>query len=445
MRFFFISVIVIIGSSIVQGQPKLRQSIGVNSLPQDADSICQLGMYSPDPTNAGLKVGDTAYDFTLYDASGNPTTLSAILSLGKPVLLIDGSYTCGIFRNSIPAINDVASTFGQYVTTLLIYTAEAHPTIDPSPYPNPQDWIADSLNRQEHVLYRQPKTYGERKSIASDLISAHWINAPILFDAPCNQWLLMYGPAANIAYLIDEQGIIRFKEPWFNAGRQPTANDIQELLSNDYQSNKSDTGVISFQYLTQDTVYSTTNKTVTLGGKLINSTGADAIVQIERHNEKMPKDWQTAICTDICLSANIDTTFVQIPAHSTQDMTIYFYVGATSGTGDVLVHFGNENILSNSYEITLTCVANAVQSVSIQQNVSTPQIFIVPNPVFEKWSVKGATNYSAIRICDILGRIVYSATAANEYTSQVLAQGVYRVQLLSATNEVVAETTLIKR
>ena len=446
MRLFVIIVLVIFAPSLGSGQPKLRQSIGVNSLPRDSESICPLGSYSTDPTNVGLSVGDTAFDFTLYDVSGNPTSLSEILSRGKPVMLVDGSYTCGIFRSYISSINDIVSMYGQRITTLLIYTAEAHPNIDPSLYPGPEEAAADSANRAAHILYRQPKNYAERKSIARDMQNATFINAPILLDAPCNQWFLTYGPAPNIAYIIDTHGIIRYKEPWFNYAGLLAWNDIDALLNNTAASEEADTGIVSFRITTNDTIYTTTGRTVALGGLLVNQTDEDAIILIDRSTgPNMPEGWETSICTNVCLNSYIDSSVVTVAAHSTQDVTIYFYVGAAPGTGSVFLHLANKNVSSNTFDVSLACVASAESDVRSAQNLSRSLITIVPNPVSSLWSIYGANTYTAIRIYDMLGRIVFNSNAAGDYPSSSLAQGIYRVQLLSPANVVVGETTLVKQ
>jgi hypothetical protein len=445
-KFFLFAAFSVVLISEVSAQPKLRQNIGVDGLPNDTDSICPLaGKYSMDFYNAGIHLGDTAYDFTLYDADGHPTSLSGVLSKGKPVMLISGSYTCPIFRSNVPSINSVVGAYGKYINTYIIYTAEAHPFIDPCPYDtDPQ--ISNEMNRADSIFYRQPKTYGDRKSIEYAMSKALTINAPIIFDAPCNQWLLNYGPAPNIAYLIDAQGIVRYKEPWFNLNGSFAADDINELLSIDTASDRADTGSITFQLTSNDTIFTTPGKTVVLSGLLVNSSDAAAIVHLKRHNStKMPAGWETAICTNVCLSPNEDTAIVRVPAHSTQTVSIYFYVGTDTGTGRVYLHFTDENILSDSSKIRLVCIATATEGVSSGQTVSKPQVTIVPNPAARNWTLRSDIRYSSVRIYDMLGRIISESAATNEYSAQTLACGVYRVQLLSSSKAVLGETTLVRQ
>lgn len=443
-RLLIVASISLILTSGGSAQPKLRQSFGVNSLPKDNDRICPIGTFSLDFSNVGLRVNDTAYDFTLYDAAGNPTSLSDVLSKGKPVLLISGSFTCPVFRNNARTINNVFFTYGKYISTYVIYTLEAHPIIDPSPY-GANNIVADQTNEHDNVLYRQPQTYADRKSVEHDMSTRLMINAPVLLDAPCNQWMLNYGPAPNIAYLIDVQGIVRYKEPWLNLNGASITNDIDQLLSKDTIVDKADTGLVTFELTTNDTIYTTPGKTVSLAGKLVNSSEAAALVHLLRHNSsKMPAGWSTAMCTDICLSPEEDKTTVRVPGHSSKDVTVYFYVGKTSGTGRVYIHFSNQNVLSDSSKIRLVCIATSGEDVRSSQ-IASKTITIVPNPATEKWSVRSDMNYSSVRIYDMLGRIVSEAAAANEYRSQTLARGVYRLQLLSSSNTILAETTLVKQ
>ncbi|MDP4231592.1 MAG: redoxin domain-containing protein [Bacteroidota bacterium] len=446
MRSFLISIVVLFtATGIGWGQPILRHSIGVDALPQDSESICPLGVYSTDFINAGLYPGDTAFDFTLYDQSGKPTSLSEILASGKPVLLVSGSFTCPVFRNNIQTINSVVSSYGDVLNVYVIYTAEAHPVIDTSPFGD--EFInVEQANEFDSVLYRQPKTYGARRSIERDLIRRRTINAPILIDGPCNQWFKTYGPAPNIAYLIDAQGIVRSKEPWLNIQGYSIDNDIHELLTNQRSDDAADTGIVTFELTTKDTIYTKPGKIVSLNGKLVNNSDAGAIIHLRRHNSsKMPEGWQTAICTNVCLSPEEDTSIVRVSAHSSQSVIVYFYVGETLGTGRVYLHFYNDKVPSDSSTTRLVCIATPTEGFPVASSSAQQAVTIVPNPTTGVWSIRSAPQYSTIRIYDMLGRVVSEMPQASEYFSQNSPRGVYRLQLLSASKSVLAESTLIRQ
>ncbi|MBK7966217.1 MAG: hypothetical protein IPK10_13660 [Bacteroidetes bacterium] len=203
-------------------------SIGLNALPNSADSICPIV-----PTNAGgaipgIMTGVTVPDFKLYTLSGDSVDLSQVLQQGLPVLLISSSYTCPVFRGKIPNINTVDSIYQGQLLVYVVYTVEAHPDIDVSPYSG-NVWTT-SANISEGVLYRQPKTYGERMAIADSLLSHYYIRPEILIDGPCNEWWLNYGTEPNSATLIKTDGSVFAFQQWFNKAPENIFCEIDSLL-----------------------------------------------------------------------------------------------------------------------------------------------------------------------------------------------------------------------
>ncbi|MBK7967378.1 MAG: hypothetical protein IPK10_20320 [Bacteroidetes bacterium] len=159
---------------LLSSSAQLLPSIGLSALPNSADSICPIV-----PTNAGgaipgIMPGVTVPDFKLYTLSGDSVDLSQVLQQGLPVLLISSSYTCPVFRGKIPNINTVDSIYQGQLQVYVVYTVEAHPDIDVSPYSG-NVWTT-SANISEGVLYRQPNIRGKngncRFSVESLLYSS---------------------------------------------------------------------------------------------------------------------------------------------------------------------------------------------------------------------------------------------------------------------------------
>ncbi len=210
----------------------------LSHIPADGDSICDYPI-SPDPfidtvmaanfDNAGFKIGDTVPDFKLYDLYGDSMEMQTAFDKGKPILLIAGNYTCPVFRQRIPDINTIAAAYSGTIAMGIVYVIEAHPDTDVSPYSG-SVWTS-SENYSENILYRQPRTYGERKAILTDMITNYTaIDAPIMIDGPCNEWWLTFGPAPNIAYLITKDGVVFTKQGWFNKAPYNMSADIDSLL-----------------------------------------------------------------------------------------------------------------------------------------------------------------------------------------------------------------------
>jgi hypothetical protein len=60
---------------------------------------CVKSSFGSSPhTAGGLSVGESAFDFTLKDIDGTSVSLSGLLSLGKPVLMVWGMWTCPAYQ-----------------------------------------------------------------------------------------------------------------------------------------------------------------------------------------------------------------------------------------------------------------------------------------------------------------------------------------------------------
>ena len=211
----------------------LQPSIGLSSLPADSDPVCAITTYTGSFNTSGYQEGDTIPQFQLYDINGVAADALTLLQTGKPLLLIAGSYTCPVYRGKIAAIESIAATFAGLINIYVVYVVEAHPnTPDVSPYSGTV-WTT-SENQSEGILYLQPTTYGEKKSILSDELAdtAYPMTVPVLIDGPCNEWWLNFGPAPNNAYLINpDDGVVFAKHAWFNQAPENMTNDINALLA----------------------------------------------------------------------------------------------------------------------------------------------------------------------------------------------------------------------
>ncbi|QMW00174.1 hypothetical protein [Spirosoma foliorum] len=150
----------------------------------------------------------------MYSPEGKKFTLSEVLAIKKPLLLISGSYTCDISRHNIADINALAGKYKDKVSIYMVYTIDAHPSDVASPYSKNNKIEIAPANVREHVEAQQPKTYGERKSLAKKWQQQNYILAPVLVDNPTNDFWLSFGQAPNMAYLIDPNGTVYFKQAW---------------------------------------------------------------------------------------------------------------------------------------------------------------------------------------------------------------------------------------
>src|ERR1035437_4610281 len=193
-------VLFIVRAPVLRAQPQLVGSIGLDAMPDDSEQMCIVQTHNygfRDFDQKGIAAGWLVPDFTLYTLDSTPVNAAKLLATGKPLLLIDGSYTCNIFRNIIPQINNLYQRYSKDVSIYVVYVLEAHPIIDTCPYVD-SVWV-ESQNWQDHILYRQPKTYGARKAMVDTMFARMQpsLKAPVILDGPCDPWWRTFGPAPN--------------------------------------------------------------------------------------------------------------------------------------------------------------------------------------------------------------------------------------------------------
>ncbi len=362
--------------SILFGQPLLKPTIGISSIPVSSDAICNIPNYLGDFNSSGLQVGDTAYDFKLYDLSGDSFVLSEKLGNGKPVLLISGSYTCPVFRGKVGVINNVVNSYGGQIDVAVIYTVEAHPT-DTSPY---FGYIkVTQANQQQGILYAQPQTYGERKNICTAMLQSLPCTANVYLDGPCNNWWQTYGPAPNNAYLIDTNGIVFSKHDWFDQHPEhDIACDIDSLLGLGSCSPVAAGG--SFTIEPQNTTVSgAVGSVLYTDVKLINTTASAVNVLVKKQQQNLPQLWETAFCYQVCYGANEDSILIQLPPHDTSVLSVDFFTGfSMPDSGSAKIGFRNMDDVSNSFSQTFRAFTYTANS--LNDTPASSGFVVYPNP-----------------------------------------------------------------
>lgn len=403
---FTVIFAIILFTGTLSAQANLKPSIGIGALPADSDSICNIPVYTGNYDSSGYQTGDTVPDFTLYKSNGDSLNLKSELAKGKPVLLVAGAYTCPVFRNKVPVINDIANNMSSQVSTFIIYVVEAHPT-DPSPYSG-NVWIT-SANQSAGILYPQPTTYGERKAIIDSMTNAMSFNADILIDGPCNNWWSNYGPAPNNSYLIDTNGVVFSKHPWFHKAPDDIYCDLDSLLGT--SSGKCNTagnaGSFTFSFDNDTIDSSLPNSTLEVKGTITNqSTTNNVSVHIKKLQKVYPSSWQTALCDQICHAPNVDTTNLLIPPSGTQPFILYFYTDSIPGKGYCKVGFKNNNNSSNKFSYNFWGETTAINTSTAY--IAAPGIKAFPNPANKWFRIEGLKPSSVFEfeLRDISGRMV---------------------------------------
>ena len=163
----------------------------------------------------GYQKGNKIQDITLLSVNGEKVSFSNVMANSKPLILISGSYTCDISRRNIPDINALTARYKDRANVYLVYTIDAHPSDVVSPYSQHNRIEIAPANTRDQIEANQPKTYGERKLLAKKWQQRNNLLAPVLVDNPTNDFWLAFGQAPNMAYLINPDGTVYYKQAWF--------------------------------------------------------------------------------------------------------------------------------------------------------------------------------------------------------------------------------------
>ena len=393
-------------------QPALKPHIGNYNAPAETDSICEIPVFQGNFDQSGYGVGDTVADFTLFTMHGDSFRLSEALSNGKPVLLVNGNYTCPRYRDKHVDLEAMADFYGSDLSVYVVYTVEAHPINDPSPYSGTV-WVTNE-NYKDNILFPQPKTYGERLGIATQMAAEMAITVPILIDGPCNPWWSHFGPAPNNAYLIEPNGTVAVKHAWFHRAPQSMWCDLDAYLgvSSGHCAEVGNNGTFAFSLVTDSMVTGTPGSTLAADGILQNlSSTENVLVRIRRSLSAIPKDWETALCADICYTTDVDVTDITIGPGQTQAFTFYFYTGIYADSGEVLVSFTNINNAANAQDQIFTGKTEQ-STATADPAISENNLSIYPNPGdgFYHLEWEGSEQLLNLEVSLMDGRVVWQNT-----------------------------------
>jgi hypothetical protein len=173
---------------------------------------------------AKIQAGERAVDFTLKDTRGKDVRLADLLER-KPVLLVQGSWTCPRFQEERAGLEETLKRFRNDLEIVIVYNIEAHPAgNDPGPYkgrPNAKDF-SDR---------KQPRTYEERLRNARDV--ARDTAIPVLVDTldqdGSNPVWCTYGTCASCSWLIRQDGMVEAQHEWHD--RPSMEASIEGLLA----------------------------------------------------------------------------------------------------------------------------------------------------------------------------------------------------------------------
>jgi len=192
---------------------------------------------APDDTRAvnmnfasnGLQPGYKIPDITVYTLDGKPRKL--IETGDKPIMLVTSSLTCPVACRQDPSAEKLAKRFEGKIDVLVLYTIEAHPVTDPSPYRG-VEWVTPA-NQQAGILKRQPTTIEERLKLANEFHDRFGFTLSIVVDNMDNTGWKALGFGPNMAILLTKDCTIVTKQSWLQA--PALADAIERLLAGNLQ------------------------------------------------------------------------------------------------------------------------------------------------------------------------------------------------------------------
>jgi hypothetical protein len=420
-------------SACVAASAQTLPSLNSGVLPNDSDPICSTPWYNNiDFDTAGYDLGETVNDFTLFDLNGNAFQLSAALAQGKPVLLIAGNLTCPVFRNQMNDINTVVSAYSSYITPMVVYGIEAHPT-DTSPYSGTINITNQNLS--QGILFPQPTTYLERKNLADTLIQNFTVNFPMVIDGPCNEVWHAYGPAPQNAYLIDTNGVVILKHGWFHQYPDNIYCELDSILNITlpYCAPTSASGSFILNPLVT-APWGPPGQIIYASADIINNSADDALIEVMKMTEIYAAGWNSSFCMGICYLTTVDSTAILLAPGDTMHFTLDFFTSPTPDSSRVRVGFRNVNNQSNAFS---QWFYGYTSPVGIVEENSKPTFTVVPNPCTDQIVLQQSTasDNATYVIRDLQGRTCKTISMQENTSGTIdvsdLPAGVYIIALES--------------
>ncbi len=195
---------------ILLGGCVLAAQLGLTSL---SDTVYDL---------EGIQAGEPAPQLPIYATDGSVSPIE-LLWTKRPVLIVNGSYTCPVARLNNPGLADLQQRYANHLDVVVLYVYEPHPKGDPSPYTG-REWVTFA-NIFAGILHRQPRTLAERLLLARKFDKHLEGQVPVYVDSMDNRYWRAVGGGPNTALLVNSNGRVIVKQGWYNQKNMQTLLD----------------------------------------------------------------------------------------------------------------------------------------------------------------------------------------------------------------------------
>lgn len=171
----------------------------------------------------GVQPGQALPELALLAVDGTPVDLDAMRA-GRPMVLVTCSLTCNVARRSQTNVAALQQRLGERALVVMVYTIDAHPKTDASPYTG-DEWVP-SANENDGVLVRQPATLAERLALAQRYASTLAKGTTVLVDTMADSSWMALGRAPNVGVAVAADGVVLARSGWFDpAALEPSLRD----------------------------------------------------------------------------------------------------------------------------------------------------------------------------------------------------------------------------
>ncbi len=160
-----------------------------------------------------LKIDQKIPSIFLYDSLGHKIKTDSLFKNNKPVVFINGSYSCFVFRGNVKRINNFINKNKDKYTIYFVYVQEAHP-ITCSPYGTMNENVPK--NSKKGINLEQPIFFIDRLIYAKKTVKDFKIQVPLLIDNEFNDYFTSVFAGLN-GYLVfsPEKKLIEQRR-WFH-------------------------------------------------------------------------------------------------------------------------------------------------------------------------------------------------------------------------------------
>lgn len=161
----------------------------------------------------GPQPGETLQSAWVTGLDGRSVNLRD-LGQGRPFVIVTASLTSPAARRSQAGLELLNQRYGESISFFTLYTVEAHPARDRSPYSG-IEWVpADNI--RESTLVRQPTIMVERLELAREYQRLLDVRSTMLVDPMDNVGWRTLGMGPNIAVVVDADGIVVARQGWLD-------------------------------------------------------------------------------------------------------------------------------------------------------------------------------------------------------------------------------------